>query len=128
LVQLACWTLLAFGGARAVVPPGFMLGPLADGWPVVLCPGPSHRALPAVDASGDDEGAPGHGEHDESCDPPCFLGLAFAFAAELDTIDATPRELPESDRLAATSTAFAVSRESDSPRPRGPPDSVSMPV
>jgi hypothetical protein len=119
---LAAWVLLGLA-ARVFVPAGFMPGPIADGWPVVSCPGQSHGTRLANGPLAD--GQKGHEGHEDDCDADCYQGLFFALAAEVDAVDVAPVDLPETERLLVVDVASAAPHSADSPRPRGPPTSTS---
>jgi hypothetical protein len=117
---LACWLLFGLA-ARVLVPAGFMPAPLAEGWPVVPCPGQSHGSHPAGETP---DGHQGHRD-DDSCESDCYQGLFFALAAEVDAVDVVPQNLPELERIAVVHVASATAHAWDAPQPRGPPLSSS---
>jgi hypothetical protein len=75
LASLTVWAVLL----QALAPPGYMAGPLENGWPVVVCPeGMPAGFMPGFDSGGHDSHQQhDHGDHDNksatATDGSCLL-------------------------------------------------------
>lgn len=108
-------------GVRALVPVGFMVAPVSQGWPIQLCPSQSATFFPA--ASSHPHSAHHSGEPDSESSNEgsgCPLGTSLTIASQLDApevsfvlLDAGPRLLPV--------VAGASVWHSDAAQARGPP-------
>ncbi len=127
--SLACLLLVGLV-VRALVPAGFMVGAVSDGWPIIYCPGQSHGPLFASPTQGEHGAAEHHGEHgghaEDDCESECFLGYAFTEIAEIDAIGPVSVELGVVSRLVPAEDRRERIRHVESPRTRGPPSTVSI--
>lgn len=120
------WLSLA---SRVVVPPGFMPASLEEGVPIKLCPGivgggghgghgtaePSRPGKPGLE-----DGEPESGDEDGG-HVPCPLGVLFASAFLVGSVDLMPYPLTDLERVPSGDTPFSQTVSAFVPQPRGPP-------
>ena len=112
------WLSLA---ARVAVPAGFMPAGPEDGLTIKLCPGVAQGLHSAEDShplpsSAGDSGPETSDEH-----TPCPLGVLFASAFFVESVDLQPSPATQAETVPAARSALPQRSLDHRPQPRGPP-------